>query len=76
MNFDVKTVVAVSGCAFGVGTSVKEAERNLKRHDPKGKVRALRLYSCERGELRFECGVDLQILAPAAAHCARIEVTP
>ncbi len=76
MNFDVKTIVAVSGCAYGVGTSLKEADRNLKREDPKGKVRAYRFYSCERDVMSFSCGVDLTINTPADAKCARLEVTP
>ena len=74
MTFDVKCVVAVSGCAYGVGATIKEAEHNLKREDPKGKLRALRLYSCDRAALRFECGVDLTIHSPTDAQCARVQV--
>lgn len=76
MTFDIQTVVAVGGSAYGVGATIKEAERNLRREDRSAKVRALRFYSCERKELTFMCGVDLQILAPADAQCARMEVTP
>ena len=76
MTFDVKSVVAIGGCAYGVGATLKEAERNLKRESRTARVRAYRLYSCERSELQFECGVDLTILAPAAAQCARLEVLP
>lgn len=76
MTFDVKAVVAVGGNAYGVGASIKEAERNLKREDPKGKVRAYRFYSCERDLLSFSCGVDLTINTPADAQCARLEVAP
>lgn len=76
MSFDVKSVVAVSGCAYGVGATIKEAERNLRREDRGARVRAYRLYSCERAALHFECGVGLTIKAPADAQCARLEVTP
>jgi hypothetical protein len=76
MNFDVKSVVAVGTCAYGVGTTLKEAERNLKREDRTARVRAYRLYSCERSALRFECGVSLTIFAPPDAACARLEVLP
>jgi hypothetical protein len=76
MTFDVKAVVAIGGSAYGVGTTLKEAERNLKRQDRTTRVRAYRFYSCERSALQFECGVDLTILAPKDAHCARMEVLP
>ena len=76
MTFDAKSVVAVGGCAYGVGTSIKEAERNLKREHRGAKVLAYRFYSCERAALRFECGVGLTIFAPPDAQCARIEAAP
>jgi hypothetical protein len=76
MDFDVKAVVAIGGSAYGVGATIKEAERNLKREDRTARVRAYRFFSCERSALQFECGVDLNIIWPAAAQCARLEVLP
>jgi hypothetical protein len=72
--FNIKTVVAVGASAYGVGKSIKEAERNLRRHESKAKVRAYRFYECEASELKFECGVDLNIYAPRLTCCARLEV--
>lgn len=74
MTFDIQTVVAVGGSSYGVGSTIKEATRNMRRQDRGDKVRAFRFYSCAREALTFECGVDLTILAPADATCARLAV--
>jgi len=74
MTFDVQTVVAVGGSSYGVGSTIKEANRNMKRQDRGDTVRAYRFYSCERSALTFTCGVDLQINFPADAQCARLVV--
>jgi hypothetical protein len=72
MEFEVKTVVVIAGSAYGVGKTMKEANRNLLREDPKAKIKAYRFYDVPANELKFECGVNLTIWKPTHAICGRL----
>lgn len=73
-TFAVKTVVAIGPDCYGVGLTIEEATKNMKRENSKAVLRALRFYECERDQLTFECGVGLTILAPKGTRVARLEV--
>jgi hypothetical protein len=71
----VKSVMAVGNSCYGMGNTIEEAKRNMKREDKNTPLRALVFFDCERKDIKITCGVDLHYQYPLTSTAMRLVIS-